>query len=134
MKRGTGALMMTVALAAACLLSGCATVQTAKNFGGVTVDGASKPVATVAAENYGYYLFGALPLITGAPAYPNANTCCLFHDTVTVQNNMSIIAQVVKMENGRKLANVKTTKASSGSFMLWIFFRKTVNTTALITE
>jgi len=134
MKRRTGALMMTAALAAACLLAGCATVQTAKNFGGVTVDGAAKPIATVAAENYGYYLFGVLPLIAGAPAYPNANTCCLFQDTVTLQNNMSMLAQTVKMENGRKLANVKTTKDSTGTFSLWILWRKTVNTTALITE
>lgn len=126
--------MMAGAFALAWMLSGCATMQTAKNFGGLTVDGAAKPVATVAVENYGYYLFGALPLITGNPSYPNADTCHLFQDSVTLQNNMAMISKAVKTENGRNLANVKTVEDWTGSFSLWIFWRKTIQTTALITE
>jgi len=116
------------------MASGCATVQTAKNFGGVTVDGASKPVATVAAENYGYYLFGAFPLIAGAPKHPNANTCSFFENTVTLQNNMAMISQTAQAEKGKRLANVKTTEDWTGSFSLWIVWRKTIFTSALITE
>jgi len=125
---------LTIALALLGMVPGCATVQTAKRFAGVPVDGASQPVATVAVENYGYYLFGTIPLIAGAPAYPNADTCRLFQDTVTLQNNLTMIAQTVKAENGKKLANLKTTEEWTGSFSLWILWRKTLATTALITE
>jgi len=116
------------------MASGCATVQTAKRFNGVTVDGAAKPIATVAVENYGYYLFCVIPLIAGAPQYPNADTCRLFEDTVTVQNNMAMLSQTVKLENGKKVANVKTTEDWTGAFSFWFLWRKTLNTTALITE
>jgi len=126
--------MMGALLALAWMLAGCATVQTAKNFGGLTVDGAARPVATVAVENYGYYLFGAFPLIAGDPAHPNAETCRLFEDTVTLQNNMAMLSQTVRKERGRKLANVKTTEDWRGAFSLWILWRKTLATTALITE
>jgi len=125
---------ITGALVLAGMLAGCATVQTAKNFGGLMVDGGAKPIATVAAENYGYYLFGSIPIIAGNPTYPNADTCRLFQNTVTIQNNMAMVAQVVKMENGRKLTNVRTTEDWTGSFSLWILWRKTIATTALITE
>ncbi|MCL2104919.1 MAG: hypothetical protein FWH21_07710 [Kiritimatiellaeota bacterium] len=125
---------MTVVCAFLWMAAGCATVQTAKNFSGVSVDGASKPIATVAVENYGYYLFGAIPLVAGAPAYPNADTCRLFEDTVTLRNNMAMLAQTVKAENGKKIANVRTAEDWTGSFSLWILWRKTLSTTALITE
>jgi len=128
------ALWMTAAVAFLCMASGCATVQTAKRFNAVTVDGAAKPIATVAVENYGYYLFGVIPLIAGAPQYPNADTCRLFEDTVTVQNNMAMLSQTVKLENGKKIANVATTEDWTGAFALWILWRKTLATTALITE
>jgi len=124
----------TGVFALAWMLTGCATVQTAKNFGGVAVDGASKPIATVAIENYGYYLFGFIPLIAGAPAHPNADTFRLFQDTVTLQNNAAILASVAKAEGGKKIANVNTTEDWTGSFAFWFIWRKTMNTTALITE
>ena len=126
--------VMLAALALVCMASGCATVQTAKNFGGVTVDGGAKPVATVAAENYGYYLFGVFPLISGSPEHPNADTCRLFEETVTVQNNLAMISKAVKMGPSRKLANVKTTEEWTGSFSLWLLWRRTIFTSALVVE
>ena len=126
--------LIVVSLVFLWMASGCATVQTAKGFGDIAADGASKPIATVAAENYGYYLFGTIPLIAGAPAYPNAMACRLFEDTLTLQNNMAMISQFVKAENGKKLANVKATEDWTGSFSFWIVWRKTIFTSALITE
>lgn len=114
--------------------SGCATMQTARDFGGMAVDGGACPVATVVAENYGYYLFGVFPLISGAPDYPNANYFTLFGETVTLQNNLGMLAQAVKAERGGKLANVKTVEDWTGSFSFWIVWRKTLLTSAVITE
>ena len=132
MKRVIGAVAW-LALAAG-LLTGCATVQTARDFGGMAVDGGERPVATVAAENYGYYLFGVFPLISGAPKYPNENLCTLFAETVTLQNNLGMLTQAVKAERGGKLANVKTTEEWTGSFSLWILWRRTIFTSAVITR
>jgi len=129
MKRVAGAAALALTLAA-----GCATVQTARDFGGMAADGGSRPVATVAAENYGYYLFGSIPLISGSPKYPNAVSCRLFTETVTLQNNLDMIAQTVKAERGSKLANVKTTEDWSGSFSFWIIWRRTLFTSAVITD
>jgi hypothetical protein len=128
------AMWTVVALALLGLVSGCATVQTARDFGGMAADGGNRPIATVAAENYGYYLFGTIPLISGTPKYPNAISCCLFEETVTLQNNMAMISQTVKAERGSKLANVKTTEDWTGSFSLWLVWRRTIFTSAVILE
>ena len=131
MKRVT---LIAVSLALIWMASGCATVQTAKGFGNVNADGASKPIVTVAAENYGYYLFGSIPLVAGAPASPNATAFRLFDETVTLENNLAMIAQSVRAEDGKRIANVKTVEDWTGSFSFWIIWRKTLFTSALITE
>ena len=127
-------LLTACALALVGLASGCATVQVAQHFDGVVVDGGAKPIATVAAENYGYYLFGTFPVISGTPGRPNANACQLFDETVTVQNNLAMVSNAVKLGPGRKLANVKTTEEWTGSFSLWILWRRTIFTSALVVE
>ncbi|MCL1920690.1 MAG: hypothetical protein FWG50_06370, partial [Kiritimatiellaeota bacterium] len=125
---------VTAFLALTGLATGCATVQTARNFGGMAVDGGNRPIATVVAENYGYYLFGTIPLISGTPTHPNATSCRLFEETVTLQNNLAMVSQAVKAEKGSQLANVKTTEEWTGAFSLWLVWRKIIFTSAVITN
>ncbi|MCL1920051.1 MAG: hypothetical protein FWG50_03075 [Kiritimatiellaeota bacterium] len=131
MKRVT---LTAVTLALIGMACGCATMQTAKRFDGTVMEKGARPLATVAVENYGYYLFGVIPIIAGEPKHPNANTCRLFDDSVTVQNNLAMISQVVKTERGRKLTNMNTTEEWTGAFSLWILWRKTLFTSALVME
>jgi hypothetical protein len=121
-------------LALGVCLSGCATIKLARNFEGLRVDGGAKPVATVAIENYGYYLFGYIPLITGEPRYPNAPVCTLFNDTVTSQNNMMMLAKTAHKVGGRKVSHVRVYEDWTGSFSFWLVWKKELFTGAVITE
>ena len=121
-------------LALTLCLSGCATVKTARNFEGLRVDDGAKPVATVAIENYGYYLFGFLPLIAGEPRYPNAPMCTLFSDTVTPQNNMLMLTKTAQKTGGKKVAHLRVYENWTGSFSFWVVWKKQLYTGALLTE
>ncbi|MEI6646790.1 MAG: hypothetical protein WCP12_12215 [bacterium] len=121
-------------LACIVCLSGCATVKTARNFDGLRVDGGAKPVATVAIENYGYYLFGLIPLIAGEPRYPNAPLCSLFNDTVTTQNNMLMLSKTAQKYGGKKVAHLRVYEHWTGSFSLWVIWQKQLFTGAVLTE
>jgi len=121
-------------LACVVCLSGCATVKTARNFEGLRVDGGAKPVATVAIENYGYYLFGLIPLIAGEPRYPNAPICVLFSDTVTSQNNMMMLSKTAQKTGAKKVSHVRVYEHWTGSFSFWVVWQKQLFTGAVLTE
>lgn len=118
------------------LASGCATVQTARNFDGKTVDGHARPLATIATENYGYYLFGQpnLPLIAGNPCRPNQDMCRFFEDTVVVDNNITMANNEARRLGAKKIVNIKSEVSWTGSFSLWIVWKKLVFTSAVATE
>ncbi len=124
------ALVLTLLLC----LSGCATVKMARNFEGLRVDDGAKPVASVAIENYGYYLFGFIPLIAGEPRYPNAPLCTLFSDSVTPQNNMMMLAKTAQKTGAKKVTNLRVYESWTGSFSFWVVWQKQLYTGALLTE
>ncbi len=122
-------LLLTIAI-----FAGCATVETADNFQGTSVNGRDKPLATVAIENYGYYLFGFWPLIAGDPEQPNVNTCRYFTDTVTVDSNAKMFKATAEALNARAAEDVRTDITWTGSFSMWLVWRKTIFTSGLIVE
>ena len=126
--------LQAVALVCALLSSGCASIQTSRTFVGMRVDDGKVPVASIAVENYGYYLFGIFPLISGNPDAPEENDCYWFSDTVTLQNNMRMITEAARRERGTGLANVKTITRFDGAFSLWILCRKVIFTSAVATR
>jgi len=116
------------------VLSGCATVKMARNFEGLRVDDGAKPIATVAIENYGYYLFGFLPLIAGEPRHPNAPMCTLFSDSVTTQNNIMMLNKTAQKVNAKRVVNINVYEGWTGSFSFWIIWKKQLSTGAVLTE
>jgi hypothetical protein len=124
----------TLALLLLMTLSGCATVKTARNFEGLRVDEGAKPVASLAIENYGYYLFGFIPLIAGEPRYPNAPMCTLFSDSVTAQNNMMMLNKTAQKLGAKRVANINVYEEWTGSFSFWIVWKKQLSTGAVLTE
>jgi hypothetical protein len=115
-------------------LSGCATVKTGRNFDGLRVEEGAKPVASVAIENYGYYLFGYIPLIAGEPRYPNAFMCTIFSDSVTPQNNMLMLSKTAQKAGAKKVINLRVYEGWTGSFSFWVIWKKQLYTGALLTE
>ncbi len=114
------------------LCFGCATVQRCSEFGGLYVDGNNRPVASVAVENYGYYLFGVLPLICGNPEEPNENDFKLFTDTVTVDGNMRILAKVAEEMKAPIIGNVRTHYDESGAWSLCLIYKRVIFTGAIL--
>lgn len=114
--------------------TGCATIQTCTDFGGIYVDDGNRPVATVAIENYGYYLFGIIPLICGNPELPNANDFKMFTDTVTVDGNMKILAGAAKDMKASVVGNIKTQYDETGAWSLCLIYKRVVFTSAILSN
>jgi len=128
MCRAAGLFLLAVACA------GCATVQNARSFNGLAVDGGRRPVATIAAENYGYYLFGAFPLVAGVPWAPNLTDWTWFEETVTVENNLDMVSAEAKRLGASGIANVRTSVDWTGSFSMWVFWKKVMKTSAVAVD
>lgn len=117
---------------AATLACGCCTVETSHDFRGVRVDGNEEPVAVVAIENSGWYLFGCLPMIAGNPDRPGRIK--FFSDTVTLENNIKMLANKARQENATNVANLSSRVREDLAIGFFIFGRKQVFTTAVITR
>lgn len=117
---------------AALLMCGCCTVASSHDFRGTKVDGNENPVAVLAIENSGWYLFGCLPIITGNP--DNPGHVKIFSDTVTLENNIKMLANKAREENATNVANLTSRVRDDLAIGLFIFGRKQVFTSAVITK
>lgn len=123
---------VSILLAFASLLSGCATTETTKALNGtVTVNGC-ETAGTICAENYGYYLFSVVPLFAGNPEKPNKTSMCFFKDTVTLENNKKMMDMETEKLGGGTLCNLKNSVDWTGSFSLWIFWKQVLTSNATV--
>lgn len=114
-------------------VSGCATVQKSETFPKINELSPIQPVASIVVENYGYYLFGILPLWCGDIEEPNTAGCDWFTDTVTIDNNVKLIKKEAdSYGDGVSLGELKTEVKTSGSFSAWILWRKIITTSACV--
>ncbi len=123
--------LLAVALAAA-LACGCSTVESSHDFRGVKVDGNANPIAVLAIENSGWYLLGCIPIITGNPDKPGGVK--FFSDTVTLENNIRMLANKAREEKATNVANLTSRVRDDLAIGLFIFGRKQVFTSAVITR
>lgn len=105
------------------ILAGCATVKEGQTCFGEKYEG-HIPVAHLSADNYGYYLFGFYPIITGDPK--NSNSCTFFKNKVTVDNVTNMLTQRSAALGGTKIEGLKSAIKWTGSFSLWIFWLKEI--------
>ena len=90
--------MKWAALTLACaLLGGCATVT-------VSRDGATM----VNIENSGWYLLNFIPIASGNPARPNSCTTRLFSKTVTLENNVKMLDNVIRDEGAVAVRDINS--------------------------
>lgn len=114
-------------------VSGCATVQKSETFPKINELSPIQPVASIVVENYGYYLFGILPLWCGDIEEPNTAGCDWFTDTVTIDNNVKLIKKEAdSYGDDVSLGELKTEVKTSGSFSAWILWRKIITTSACV--
>ena len=57
-------------------------------------------------ENSGWYLLNFIPLASGNPAKPNACSCRLFSKTVTLENNVKMLENIMREEKATGVADL----------------------------
>lgn len=123
MKKVKRIFVMGVALSAIMLISSCATYQVSKDFNGQKVEADSAgavPVAYIHAKNYGYYLFNAVPLISG-DCEKTGNTSW-FTDNVNPENSVDLLTKKSKELGATNVTDISSTYRTSGMYTLWIFW------------
>ena len=113
------------------ILSGCATTEVSTEFNQGTVVQNRQPLGAINAENYGYYLFGILPIVSGAPDEPNEVSLTFFEDTVTIENNQKMLNLEVEKLGTDTLTDVRHHTSWTGSFSFWIIWRQVLSSNAL---
>ena len=123
MQRNMMKLFFIIAIATV-LTAGCTCVELTKNFNGqLTEVTDAKPVAHINVDNYGYYLFNTIPLITGDT---KNNSFKLFQDTVQVNSVVDRLTTESKKLGASKTTNIKTSVEETGLITLGIFWYKGV--------
>jgi len=115
--------MLMLAFSAVVLISSCATYQVANNFKGQQIEALNPeavPIAYVHAKNYGYYLFNAIPLVSGDCNV--VGTTSWFTDNVNPQNAVELLTRKAGELKASKIIDVQTTHRESGAATFWIFW------------
>ena len=90
--------MKRMALILMCaLLGGCATV---------TVSREGRTMVNI--ENSGWYLLNFIPIASGNPANPNSFSTRLFSNTVTLENNATMLDKVIRDEGAVAVRDINS--------------------------
>ena len=122
---------MRLLAAAMILCAGCATINTADDYHGIGIENGETPLETVEIENTGWLLFQFIPIGSGDPRYPNKNTCRLFQNTVTLQNNLNILNGEMERAGATRVANLSSRKTNE-SILFILFTRSAYHTSAVL--
>lgn len=98
-------------------LCGCATTQVSKN---IPENNPENVAGVIFAENYGYYLFGFLPICCGNSDYPNDVSMTFFKDKVTIEKNAQMIKKEAENLGAKSIKDVRHHTMWTGGFSLWI--------------
>lgn len=104
-------------------LAGCASVHVVQDLNGqqLTTTGET-PIAHVNGDNFGYYLFGLIPLIAGDPA--DTNSFALFRNTVTEKAVVEMVTRKSKELGATKTTDLTSYANSTGLqtlFTVWYY-------------
>ncbi len=115
------------------LASGCMTVRTTRAYNGIAVEDGRKPVVTVEIENSGWYLFTFIPLASGKVEAPNQADCRWFTNTVTVENNLKVLQEIMLRERVAEVANL-TSHRSDEKYLVCLLARRASPTSAVLPQ
>lgn len=115
------------------LASGCMTVCTTRAYNGIAVEDGRKPVVTVEIENSGWYLFTFIPLASGKVEAPNQADCRWFTNTVTVENNLKVLQEIMLRERVAEVANL-TSHRSDEKYLVCLLARRAYHTSAVLLQ
>ena len=118
-------------LLAALLTGGCMSVLKTSEFEGVKVDGGLTPAAVVEIENSVWLFLNFIPLASGNPDRPNANSCKIFRNTVNLENNMKVLNGEMEKEGVSSVANL-TSRYADEKYLFFILARRACHTSAVL--
>ena len=101
------------------VIAGCSHVDIQKNLSGqrLTTDKKYKSVSSISAYNYGYYLFGTIPLVSGSL---ETEYLTMFNDNVNVKSLTGVIVKQAKDQKADKLLDM-TSKVKSFPIIYFLF-------------
>ena len=108
----------TLALLSLLALVGCA-----------SVDVCNKGNDVVVVRNSGCFLFGAIPLFSGDPDYPNQQVCNWFENTVKLETNMRLLREAAEKQGATGVRNL-ASHPDDESIFLFLLKRKILTTSA----
>lgn len=111
--------------------AGCMTYRTTSEWRNIKSDGSSRPYMTVQIENSGWYLFDCIPIVCGNPQKPNRNSCTWFSNTVTLQNNLNVLTNLMKQEDCTILSNLDSREMDD-FYYFFLLYRRACHTSAVI--
>ena len=123
-------LLLSLALALVC---GCATVKRLDGCRCAPVGEGREPVSAVHIMNTNWLLFTFIPLVSGDPQHPNEVSCRWFRDTVTLQNQMSMLESEVQRAGATRAENV-FTECTSESVFVFLLQREKMHTSAVLVK
>lgn len=112
---------------------GCMTYRSCSAWKDVKIENDVVPHSTIQIENSGWYLFDFIPIFCGDPDNPNKNTCRIFKNTVTLQNNLVVLDRVMAENNCTIISNLASHETDDFYFA-FLLYRRACHTTAVISR
>ena len=118
------------------LLAGCRTseVLTEPARPGQRSASGAPVIANVSAVNYGYYLFGCLPIWSGNPNRPNQELYWMWKDAVHDHYQKQMMDFARRKVKGDRIEDYSSNEHFSGVYTLWIVWRKVLRSNAVIVK
>lgn len=110
-------LFLFVALTAASIVSGCASVDVATNGNDL-----------VSVQNSGCYLFYCIPLFSGDPDYPNQQVCNWFENTVKLETNMRLLREEAERQGATGVKSLVSHK--DDETIVWLLLKRKIYRTS----
>lgn len=122
-----------VLIAAAAVLSGCATVSRVDGARcHAETMGAISALESVQVMNSGWKLLSCIPLASGDPRNPGKVTCRLFRDTVKLQSQLDMLEAEARRVGAKKVENVMTSYSEERVFLFLLLREKILTSATLV--
>ena len=122
--------LSSICLAAA-LLAGCATIDRLDGSRCATTADGKTPVETVQVMNTNWLLLSCIPIASGDPTMPNRCTCRWFRNTVTLENQLSMLEAEAASAGANKVIDVTTGYSDERVFFI-LLLREKMHTSATL--
>ena len=116
----------------AALLAGCATVDRLDGSRCATTADGKTPVETIQVMNTNWLLLSCIPIASGDPTQPNLCTCRWFRNTVTLENQMSMLEAEAARADTNKAIDVTTTYSDERVFFFLLLREKMLTSATLM--